>query len=541
MIYEQYAMYNPYYLNNIMLLKKFIIILCFIPIALFGQNSNLVSETENISLKFSNLSFEQLYDTANYYREMNIKDTAILCYHLLMNMPMKLRDEAYWEIMANSLKNQGVIYQQLGDFQTAYQLYIRALKLAEKYNFLEIQQKIYNNIGVVFSRFKEFQLAQYYYFKSLDINTDNETYRATLNNLGNVVENYDSALYYFKQAIQSETKVNVCALANIASIYLNKEQYDSAYHYFRLSMAEFNKSNNLNCYQQALSAFAEYFVATNQFDSAKYYLELSNTIAVEHNFMHTQTTNLKLLSQIEKSQGHIKKSLEYLEQYIHLNDSILSTTKLGNINQLQRLYEMEKTDEQITELTLEQQVKARTILYQKIILIFAVVVLFLLGFGFIYIYLQKRELGKAYKVLFEKNIEIVSLQDNSTQTNLSKNKTQIDDNDKLLKRILNIFEDNNTICNEKFTIDTLAELVESNRTYVSQIINQKLHKNFCSLLNSYRIREIQRMLSEPDSLKLTLDYIALQAGFSSYPAFWKAFKECTGVTPTFYIQSLKSE
>jgi len=85
----------------------------------------------------------------------------------------------------------------------------------------------------------------------------------------------------------------------------------------------------------------------------------------------------------------------------------------------------------------------------------------------------------------------------------------------------------------------LAELVQSNQNYVSLAINNALKKNFRSFLNSYRIREAQRLFSEPDAAKYTIDVVAFMVGFKSRNAFHDAFKEITGVSPKFYFKSVQ--
>jgi len=109
--------------------------------------------------------------------------------------------------------------------------------------------------------------------------------------------------------------------------------------------------------------------------------------------------------------------------------------------------------------------------------------------------------------------------------------------EELLNRILAIMEDASTICDTEFSLDKLAELVQSNQNYVSQVINIALKKNFRSFLNSYRIKEVQRLFSEPDAAKYTIESLATMAGFKSPSAFRNAFKETTGVSPSFYVKS----
>jgi AraC-like DNA-binding protein len=102
-------------------------------------------------------------------------------------------------------------------------------------------------------------------------------------------------------------------------------------------------------------------------------------------------------------------------------------------------------------------------------------------------------------------------------------------------------EDTAVICDPKFSINVLAGLVQSNHQYVSQVINSGLNKNFRSFLNGYRIREAQRIFSEPDSGKFTIESVSQRVGFRSRSAFRDAFTEVTGVNPTFYLRSLQDD
>jgi AraC-like DNA-binding protein len=265
-----------------------------------------------------------------------------------------------------------------------------------------------------------------------------------------------------------------------------------------------------------------------------FYIGLSNDVAKQNGFLKISSDNYLLLSKIEKSRGRNKSALDLYEKYASLKDSIFNVEKFGEINQLQRLYEISKTNNQIEQLVVEKQIKEKTIQYQKIIWIITLCVLLLVSMGLVFIYLQKRSLGIAYKTLFEKNIEIIDLKEHPSEKNTDKYKKNMPEGemqDELLDKIFTIMEDIPVICDPKFSIDKLATLVESNNTYVSQIINNILKKNFRSFLNSYRIREAQRFFSAPDIAKYTIEAVALNVGFKSRSAFRDAFKEITGVSP----------
>jgi AraC-like DNA-binding protein len=260
---------------------------------------------------------------------------------------------------------------------------------------------------------------------------------------------------------------------------------------------------------------------------------LSNNVAKENNFLRILADNYLTLSQIEEAKGRTRHSLDYFKKYAHLKDSISNVDKFSVINQLQRLYEVSKTNKQI-------EIKERTIYRQRIIWI-ATSIGLLLAIGIsLFIFLQKRRLNTAYKTLFEKNLKIIDLQKKAPEKQ-NKSALPSDTQDELLNKILTIMEDTSIICDTAFSINMLATMVESNYTYVSQVINNSLKKNFRSFLNSYRIQEAQRLFSEPDAARYTIEAVALRVGFKSRSAFRDAFKEITGVSPNFYLRSMQKE
>jgi YesN/AraC family two-component response regulator len=153
------------------------------------------------------------------------------------------------------------------------------------------------------------------------------------------------------------------------------------------------------------------------------------------------------------------------------------------------------------------------------------------------VYFQKQRLNTAYTALFEKNLKIITLEEQIPQ----KRKRKALNNDvqkELLNKILSIMEDPAIICDPEFSLDKLAILTQSNYGYVSQVIKTELNQNFKSLLNTYRVREAQRLFSEPNVAQYTVENIGFKAGFKSRTNFYSAFKEITGVSPAFYLKSM---
>lgn len=88
--------------------------------------------------------------------------------------------------------------------------------------------------------------------------------------------------------------------------------------------------------------------------------------------------------------------------------------------------------------------------------------------------------------------------------------------------------------NPELNIQQLAQMADISPRYVSATLNHQLNQSFYEFVNSYRIKAVLDKLKDPESDTLTLFGIACQFGFKSNSAFYKAFRQHTGITPGAY-------
>ncbi|MCL2097924.1 MAG: AraC family transcriptional regulator [Bacteroidales bacterium] len=531
-------------------MKKILITLVLIGLTLSSaaEIPNLfhgVLHDNDIVANFKHLSSEQLLDTANYYFNKNSADTALLCYGLIINTIQKNPTVEQQKRIVQALNKSAIIYCSLCDYRKAYELFINALHLCDMINDLTYQSAVLLNIGNVYYRFKEYDMANLYYSKAMPLFQDTAQIVLVLNNMGASelgAGNLDSAFSLLSKALPISKRHKDVSLYNLlnnfALYYEEKQLYDSAFHYHQLSLNEVRKHNKIEEEAEFLSQLGNLFYKIGKTDSALFYIGLSNVIAQKNNFLRISSLNYQILSDLEKSKKRYQTALEYFEKHLNLENAIANTAVFGDISQLQYAHDISKLNLQIDRFVIDQKIKERTIFYQNI----GLFVLLVLSAVLLFVYFQKKRLDTAYKLLFEKNLEIISLQDNSTEKESEKyKKSALKDEvqNELLNRILLLMENTSLICDTEFSIEKLAKLVQSNQTYVSQVINGELKKNFKSFLNTYRIREAQRLFSEPEITKYTIEALAFKVGFKSRNAFSNAFKEITGVSPTFYLRSMQ--
>lgn len=91
---------------------------------------------------------------------------------------------------------------------------------------------------------------------------------------------------------------------------------------------------------------------------------------------------------------------------------------------------------------------------------------------------------------------------------------------------------------KKLTIVRLAEIVGTNRTYLSNFINAELQSSFSDYVNGYRVSFAKNLLVENNA---PLDVIAEMSGFNSVSSFRRMFSAVEGCTPGQYRRKACSE
>jgi YesN/AraC family two-component response regulator len=111
---------------------------------------------------------------------------------------------------------------------------------------------------------------------------------------------------------------------------------------------------------------------------------------------------------------------------------------------------------------------------------------------------------------------------------------------KILDNIVLELETRHYFSDNLASLSELAKKIGESPHHVSQVMNEKLNKNFFELLGSYRIEEAKKLLSDNKNAKLTVEEISEMVGYNSKTAFNNAFKKITGKTPSEFRKSANS-
>jgi AraC-like DNA-binding protein len=111
-------------------------------------------------------------------------------------------------------------------------------------------------------------------------------------------------------------------------------------------------------------------------------------------------------------------------------------------------------------------------------------------------------------------------------------KISIKDQELYWNKILEEFTQNKIYLNSNLNIMDVVKKVGTNRTYVSNIINQKCNQNFCSFVNDFRIEHLKFIHLENPGLNHT--GLAQSCGFGSINSLKRALYFRTGLSVPEY-------
>jgi AraC-like DNA-binding protein len=127
---------------------------------------------------------------------------------------------------------------------------------------------------------------------------------------------------------------------------------------------------------------------------------------------------------------------------------------------------------------------------------------------------------------------IVEITDNSDKEKMSSSGLDELRKKELHEKMIVLFEKDKIYLNPSLTLDFIAKELDTNRSYVSQVINECFESNFYNLVNKYRIDEAVNMLQDEKFNNYSIEGIANSCGFASRSSFSSSFKKFTGKNPS---------
>lgn len=110
--------------------------------------------------------------------------------------------------------------------------------------------------------------------------------------------------------------------------------------------------------------------------------------------------------------------------------------------------------------------------------------------------------------------------------------------EKMKDELVRLFDEKEIYTNGALTINDVANLLSTNRTYISNLINNEFGFSFYQFVNKFRIQKATILFLE--NPKMQIQEVASLSGFNSLSSFISAFKLNEGITPKEWKQRYTS-
>lgn len=484
-----------------------IVIIAIVMIVIVGIciAANTNKEDENYKAKPNKELKEEAERGKKAFDEGNLVD--VLNNYLDFIRKAGQQPELYGQQLVDAYFYTGLVYAYYHDINSALECNLKAYKIARRTNYNDHIVSILTNIAAAYQEFGKFNKAIEYNNKLLELK----------------VHRQGALCYYYITSGEIKAKTHKGGSPI--------DDWLKAYSYV--------ENGHVNDKANILNYIASYYGSIGNDSLELQYLKKSyGTSLLSHN-PQTKMSSARAILNYYMKNGNEKKSMEYGKIYLELLDSSMNAKKFMEAKSSQEKYEQQKAKKDIENLSITIS-KQRLITYIAISALIVVLVILTI------IIYQSRKTHAAYQALYKMNIKMMDKADTKERTD-NKAKTRSSDESMnavttssqqstdLYKKIEKLMEDPNVYCSPDFGLLKLTTMVDSNTTYVSKVINEHFGQNVRSFINTYRINEARRRISDVEHYgNLTIQAIAESVGYSTQVNFNRAFKQITGMTPSVF-------
>jgi len=477
--------------------------------------------------------------------------------------------------MAVSLMNIGVAYRYLQALDVSMEYLLRAHKIFAELGNENYTAQVLERIGSVYFSLGYLDKALNYHNRALEIyqkTGDKPGISSALNGIGLVYDSkqdFKKALDNLKKSYSIEKKRGskeglARILNNLGIVYSDMGLYEKSLPLFEEALNIHTKSDDTWGVVEVLNNLGVVYTKLGYNKKALSVLSKARKIAGKIQDRNLLLDNYLYSAELYEALGMYKEAVRYRKLHHKFYKMVASDKKKDNVAELQVLFATEKKDAEIKLLQSERELKIETIRAQRFWISFIVSVLLFILVGSSLIIIHSRNKLRMYKILAKKNIKIVEygkiigegdkealkrirrlkLKDEIDQTKeqdevkYSHSNLTEEQKEKIFDSIVHIIEDEKYFLRHDATLANVAKELGVNRSYISQVINEEFGKSFSNVINEYRVQEARRLLAEDSSRIFTIASVAKSVGFNSINVFNKAFKKYTGITPSFFVNSL---
>ncbi len=510
--------------------------------------------------QYMNMPTRQLYETGLAFLNEKKMDEAMVCFTIVGNRNPDKMDSEERHYCAYALNNAGGIAQLRNSYSTAFSYFKKAMQVAD-----EPMYQSYNNIAGIYLFYNDYANAKRYLRQAFDISLQQQDWLSLANTFHNIMflnwrtDSVEQSTEPIRRYLTADSIPHDSLYALSHSIAdgmtaLMQHRYDEAAHIFQYA-SDSLLTPGMNRDSNSLLYTAGAYMAMNDYQQALHYLRLTESDTRSSGAMYMLMLVQQMMVDCYTRMGDTAAAHELKYQYMELKDSINTADEMGKIKSIEFFHEVDRYEKQVVKLSEEKNARSLVAVVSLVALIVVLAVLF-------YVVSQRRQLKQSNKDLYRMNEELLqqaeqarrqrhkdddqlNMKDDTAEEGSQEPKERSSaqaDQQAFMERIYRQLDDVDFISQQDLTVERLAEAVGSHEKTVSQVINEATGKNFNTLVNEYRIREICKRLTDVEHYGLmTNETIAEGLGYKSRSHFIRTFKKVTGLTPSQYQKIARQE
>jgi AraC-like DNA-binding protein len=142
-------------------------------------------------------------------------------------------------------------------------------------------------------------------------------------------------------------------------------------------------------------------------------------------------------------------------------------------------------------------------------------------------------------LLILKNLRLPEMAEVAETHKYEKSPLTLQNKNEILFKLENLMTQEKLFLNSSLNLGEVAQKLSVVPRYLSQVINEIKGQNFYDFVNSYRIEEAKKILSDPAHNSEKILSVLYECGFNSKSVFNTVFKKNTGVTPSEFRRNYK--
>lgn len=287
----------------------------------------------------------------------------------------------------------------------------------------------------------------------------------------------------------------------------------------------FRATNNIisDYYFELSLTYGKLLIATEQWKEAETFLKETLKKVNNNNNIRYRYQFLFLLYSLYEAQGNINESHKYFKRYVASKDSIVNIGKESSFNNLLSMYAKASFDSVLRKKQIDVY-----------IILFVCIVTILIGCFFLNRYVRQKKMNRNLVELNQEYQKRNEMLRKYLETKHSNSNNSADD---LFWKLEKLMREEHIYRSHDISLDRLASLLGTNRTYISQIINKFTDKSFWDYINMYRITEATQILSDMEA-DVQIKAIYEDLGYNSAASFFRVFRKEMGVTPLKYREEV---